>query len=450
MTELAERGDPAGDHAEASAGAPRDPSRPPVTVPAGRYTDADFAALEHERLWPRVWQLACSLDHVAQPGDWFEYRAGRLSVVIVRGDDDVLRAFQNVCLHRGNELCHGSGAGATELRCGFHRWSWDLAGRLREVPSRRDFGTLPNDDYGLPAVRVDTWGPLVFVNLDTEAGTLHDFLGPVPADADWLALDEFRCRYLVSVGVPANWKTTADGFSETYHVQGIHPELLRVYDDLDSPQVIWGFHGKSSQPYGRPSGRLRPPPDDQEMWDAFAAVYGDRAGFADTAGPVPAPPPGGSIVDVLAAAVRARAASNGVDLDRFTDQQVLDIEQYNVFPNITLVMLPDLITVLRARPGLTPDDATLDLFVLDRRPADDLTPRTKPADVEVDVDTGGLGLVIDQDLDVLRRIQRGLHQPAFHRVTLSHEECRIIARHRGLEAYLGIEPSQITGDRPMA
>ena len=78
-----------------------------------------------------MWQLACSLDHVAGPGDFFEHRVGMLSVLVVRGDDGKLRAFQNVCRHRGNPICQGSGGGLTELRCGFHRWCWDLRGELR-------------------------------------------------------------------------------------------------------------------------------------------------------------------------------------------------------------------------------------------------------------------------------------------------------------------------------
>jgi phenylpropionate dioxygenase-like ring-hydroxylating dioxygenase large terminal subunit len=109
----------------------------PVTIPAERYTSPEFAQREHEHLWPRVWQFACSIDHVAQPGDFHEYRAGYQSVLIVRGDDGELRAFQNVCRHRGSELCAGTGAGLTELRCPFHRWTWSLAGELREIPSRR-------------------------------------------------------------------------------------------------------------------------------------------------------------------------------------------------------------------------------------------------------------------------------------------------------------------------
>ena len=82
----------------------------PVHIPKERYTSAAFAAAETERLWPHVWVIACSSDHVAAPGDYFEFRCGRLSVVIVRNDDGVLRAFQNVCRHRGNALCDGASA----------------------------------------------------------------------------------------------------------------------------------------------------------------------------------------------------------------------------------------------------------------------------------------------------------------------------------------------------
>ena len=117
----------------------------PVTIPASRYTSPDFARREMDRLWPRVWQLACTVDHVAAVGDFYEYRLGPYSVLIVRGDDGELRAFQNACRHRGSALCAGSGSALTEIRCPFHRWTWDLRGQLREVPSRREFGVL-NDD----------------------------------------------------------------------------------------------------------------------------------------------------------------------------------------------------------------------------------------------------------------------------------------------------------------
>src|SRR6185369_10043933 len=104
-----------------------------------------------------------SVDHVANPGDFHELRVGSLSVLLVRADDGQLRAFQNACRHRGSTLCEGTGLGLTEIRCPFHRWSYDLNGRLREVPSRKEFGALGenSEEFGLLPVRVDTWGPLV-------------------------------------------------------------------------------------------------------------------------------------------------------------------------------------------------------------------------------------------------------------------------------------------------
>ena len=107
-----------------------------VRIPVERYLSPDFAALEYQALWPKVRVVACTIDHVSQPGDFFELRLGWDSVIIVRGDDGELRGFQNVCRHRGNALCQGSGSGLTELRCGYHRWAWDLDGQLREIPSR--------------------------------------------------------------------------------------------------------------------------------------------------------------------------------------------------------------------------------------------------------------------------------------------------------------------------
>jgi choline monooxygenase len=275
-----------------------------VTVPAPRYTSSAFAALERERLWPRVWQLACSVDHVANPGDFHELRVGPLSVLLVRGDDQRLRAFQNACRHRGSALCEGTGLGLTEIRCPFHRWAYDLGGSLREVPSRKEIGVLGENsgEFGLIPVRVDTWGPLVFVNLAANAEPLAEFLGEVPGDCARARIDEFRCTAAVSIAAPCNWKTLIDGFSETYHVQGIHREMLAMCDDVYGPQQVWERHGKLQQSYGLSSPRLRDRPDDQQVWEAFVEVMGARVGnFAQCdAGPAPAVRAGGTIRSAIA------------------------------------------------------------------------------------------------------------------------------------------------------
>lgn len=419
--------------------------RTPVRVPASRYTSPEWAALEAERLWPRVWQLACSIDHVREPGDWYEYTCGPLSVVIVRGDDGELRAFQNVCLHRGNELCHGSGTGRTELRCVYHRWCWNLDGSLREIPSRKGFGVIRNDEYRLIDVQVATWGPLVFVNLDRDAEPLARFLAPVPDETAWLRVDEYACRAIVTVPLPCNWKTGIDAFSETYHVQGIHRQMIPSTDDVNGPQEVWERHGRLDQPYGIPSPRLRNGATDQEIWESFCATQGERVGrpSREDPGPIPERRPGESVRAMLARLIREKAAANGVDLSGFTDAQVTDLHQYNCFPNISPVFLVESLACVRTRPGATPDDCFLDLIYFDRVAPD--AERGRPIDVTLSPREADVGVVFNQDIENLQYAQRGLHQPGFEYLTLSREEMRIENMHRNLERYLGIEPSEIIG-----
>jgi len=411
-------------------------------VPAERYTSAAFAARENDHLWPRVWQLACSVDHVASPGDFYEYRAGWLSAVIVRGDDDRLRAFQNVCRHRGNTLCQGAGGGMNALRCPFHHWTWDLAGRLREIPDRRGFGIGASDGrFDLFPVQVDTWGPMVFVNFDLGAASLAEFLEGVPEDSAWAELEGFHCVATTRTSVESNWKVVTEGFSETYHVQGIHPEMLGSIDDVHAPQRLWGLHGASYQNYGVASPRVRDA-DDQTVWDSFVRTQGNRLGADMTSpGPAPAVPAGLTMADVIAERIRGYQAGLGVDLTRFRTEQLLRLSQYNLFPNTTvLVWGGDMLNVLQARPGLTPDEAEFVMFLFYRVP-NGATP-SRPVDVEVG-DDATLGLVIGQDVAILRTAQRGLHQPGLTHLAVGAEECRIINAHRALEQYLGIEPSEL-------
>ncbi len=411
----------------------------PARVPGSRYTSAAWAALEEERLWPRTWLIAGSLGQVAEPGDWFEYTCGRLSVLVVRGDDDELRAFQNVCQHRGNELCAGEGQGLEVIRCHYHRWCWDLRGRLREVPSRRGFGPLRNEDVPLLPVQVDTWGELVFVNLDLDAEPLEEFLEGLPGHVAWAGIDEYRMQAILRVPLACNWKVLIEAFSETYHVQGIHREMLESTDDVNSPQQLWGRHGALGQPYGIPSPRLRGGATDAEIWRSFVLTQGARIGVTDPDTPVPPVPDGQTMREVLEQCLRDEAAGKGLDLGRFDQSQVLDLHQLNLFPNATVIYLSDALTAVVATPGPTPDESVMTYFVGWRVPSAD-EPWSRPPVLDVDPDTVDLGLIFDQDVANLQRAQRGLHQPGFTHLRLSAEECRIVNLHRNLELALGVAP----------
>ncbi|MDI2124914.1 aromatic ring-hydroxylating oxygenase subunit alpha [Yinghuangia seranimata] len=423
---------------DGTATGPVDPSAGLVRVPAHRYTSAEFAELELRRLWTRTWQLACSVDHVAEPGDFFEYRVGPYAVVVVRDDEGVLRAFQNVCRHRGNSLCSGAGSGLTELKCGYHGWTWDLAGQLRRVPGRKGFGGLKLSEFPLLAARVDTWGPFVFVNLDPQADALDTYLEAVPEDAAWARVEEFRCTATVVGDVAANWKTVVDGFSETYHIQTLHPELMGNIDDVNAPQRLWGHTGKSEQLYGLASPRIKAGLSDQEVWDSFVLTQGQRMGVTEP-GPVPPVPEDATLRDVIAERIRAHVAASGTDLSGFDTDRIMRLHQYQLFPNCSVLLTADTLSALVARPGPTPGTAEMGIFAF-RRAAGPDAPYRRPTDLRVAFEDLDLGYVLNQDAAVLAGVQRGLNQPGLTELVLSQEEKRVINTHRNLERYLGIGP----------
>jgi phenylpropionate dioxygenase-like ring-hydroxylating dioxygenase large terminal subunit len=291
-------------------------------------------------------------------------------------------------------------------------------------------------EFPLFAVRVDTWERLVFINLDLDAPPLADYLEAMPDDIAWLGLGDFRCYATITVDVDANWKTIADGFSETYHIQTLHPELHRCMDDVYAPQVIWGHTGKSEQLYGLPSPHLKQSLSDAEVWDAYVRTQGALMGVAEGT-----PFPGGHpVIDVIAEQIKGFAAGRGVDLNWASTDQLMRLHQYNVFPNLTVLANADHLTVLSSRPGPDPDHGELVMMLWMRMPPG--AARGTPADVRLTADQAEPGLVLTQDISVLAGLQRGLHQPGLTHLTLSAEERRVINMHRNLDRYLDLPESQ--------
>jgi hypothetical protein len=218
--------------------------------------------------------------------------------------------------------------------------------------------------------------------------------------------------------------------------------MLGSMDDIDAGQEIWGHTGVSKQIYGVPSPRLIKS-DDQLVWDSFIVTQGERMGVTKSC-PAPTPPPGQKLMDVIAQKIREhQKATNGVDLARFTARQLLELHQYNIFPNLTVLITADLLQVLCARPGASPDEA--ELIGMTFYPETPGVAHARPVDVELPMEQASFGLVLNQDIEILREAQRGVHQPGFTHLNLSCEEARLINTHRNLERYIGISPSEITG-----
>jgi phenylpropionate dioxygenase-like ring-hydroxylating dioxygenase large terminal subunit len=320
---------------------------------------------------------------------------------------------------------------------------YDLRGQLTGVPSRNGFGeNMDKESLALSPVKVDIWGPMVFVNFDPDSISLAEYLEVVPEDSARFDLDQFHCYATIRTEAPANWKLVADGFSETYHIQTLHREMLGSIDDIDAGQQIWGHTGVSRQLYGVPSPRLLKS-DDQTVWDSFIVTQGERMGITEPC-PAPTPAPGKTMMDVIADHIRTyQKETKSIDLERWSARDLLELHQYNIFPNLTVLITADLLQVLCARPGATPDEAELIGMSFEREPESRARPR--PFDVEMPIGETSFGTVLDQDVAVLANAQRGVHQPGFTHLNLSCEEARLINTHRNLERYIGIEPSEITG-----
>jgi glycine betaine catabolism A len=230
-------------------------------LPKERYTTRQFLDLEMDRLWSRVWQVACREEEIPERGDYLEYTIGDQSVLVVReGSGGIgsgrIRAYYNTCLHRGTRLAHGCGRLPDDrIRCPYHAWTYGLDGRLTDVPDRQEFPSLPAD-LGLGTVRAEVWGGFVFVSLDPDAPPLLEFLDPLPALLRAYRFEDLRFRAYLTTVVPANWKAVVDAFNEGYHVQGLHPQILPYTDDVALEYEQFDLHAH----YGPPAAAAQPPP----------------------------------------------------------------------------------------------------------------------------------------------------------------------------------------------
>jgi len=201
-------------------------------IPTGRYAEPAWFALERERLFRRTWLFALHASELPEPGAYATFGRSAAPIVVVRGNDGVLRAFYDSCRHRGAPVVRDACGTAKRLTCQYHSWSYGLDGTLKAVPDARDFVGLDTDALGLVPVRCESWQDFVFVNEDLDAMPLLEFLGPM---ADQMA--EIDGASLRRIGtqrhtIAANWKVVVDAFLEVYHVRTVHPDnAALLYDD---------------------------------------------------------------------------------------------------------------------------------------------------------------------------------------------------------------------------
>jgi phenylpropionate dioxygenase-like ring-hydroxylating dioxygenase large terminal subunit len=402
-------------------------------IPKERYTSREYAALEWERMWTRVWLCAGRESDAPLPGDYFTFEIGIESVLVVRQRDGSLAARYNVCTHRGNRLREPGRGHAEGFACLFHGWRFALDGRL-EAPL--DPESFPQGCAGLDLrpVRCETWGGFVFVNLDPRAGSLREYLGVIPQHLDPYHFESWQVAFDATLEIDCNWKTSVDAFNEAYHLAATHTWTLEFSDDVNTRYDCYERHTRMIFPEVQASPRH---PGAGTVTPGIRDLFLRRVGVdvdAFRGGPSEARA-------AFAEAVRKLGPALGCDLSELSESQLCDDFHYTVFPNLTFNTHSLFTWVFTHRPH--PDDPNrmyFDFLSLVRSPA----PIPRPEKLVLRVRDGERlagrcegGELMDEDLYNLPRIQAGMRSAAFQGLHLGTQEIRIRHFHRTLEEYVG-------------
>ncbi len=403
-----------------------------------RYTSDTFRQLENERLWPSTWQMACRLEHIPNEGDFHVYDIADSSIIVVRTGENEVRAYHNSCLHRGTTLVEGCGH-TQVFKCPFHGFSWNLDGSFRGMPAAWDFPQIEKDDFSLPEAAVAIWGGFVMVNPDGTAPDFETYAAPLTEHFQPYPLEERFVAYHACQVVDANWKATQEAFLEGYHVSTTHGHTVRFANDFDCQYDIFGPNvSRLVQALAVPATNLVGKVEQAEM-----AATIQKMMPPEDRGEVP---PDVNARTWLADRFRHSFSRQWrCDLSSASDAEMLDSIQYLVFPNFAPWGGYAIPIAYRFRPwGDDPNKSYMEVMMLHPIPDDG---EFTPAEPFV-LDQGqswaeapgfhALGMVIDQDMANLPRVQKGLRAAQQKTITLSdYQEIRIRHFHRRLDEVLG-------------
>lgn len=200
------------------------------SLPGWIYRDAEYHGVEMERVMRPSWQVVCHVSDVAGPGDWHTLEFLGESIIVVRGADKAVRAFTNVCRHRGSRIVDGASGCARKLVCPYHAWTYELDGRLSGVPGKASYPDFDMADHGLAPVELEIWHGFIFVRLQGGGPSVAEMMAPYEAEVAPYRFEELRALGRVTLRPrPVNWKNVADNYSDGLHIPVAHPGLTRLF-----------------------------------------------------------------------------------------------------------------------------------------------------------------------------------------------------------------------------
>ncbi|WP_380875979.1 (2Fe-2S)-binding protein [Sphingomonas sp. DBB INV C78] len=421
------------------AGKAPDPDLGHEIIPAERYYSEAFMKLEWDRIWSKVWLLGARSDDLPEPGDYVCTDIGKESVLLVRQADGSIRAFPNLCLHRGNRLRPEGRGNVEKFRCLYHHWTYGLDGCLERIPDLDTFPQGAPPQGGLPAYPCTEWGSFVWFSLNPDVEPLERYLDPMPAHLDPYHVERMAWTRDITVEWDCNWKTSVDAFNESYHVQGIHPQLQWYLDDVNIQIDCYDRHSRYLIPFATISPRVAMPSAiPPAIYEIMVKAGMDPAEYDSGVG---------SIRRDVQLFKRKHGKAQGKDYSELNDDQLTDDYHYLIFPNVSLNVHADDVMMFRQRPHATdPNKMYYDIWMFELVAEGEEWPE-RPQHRGFRHGDKTIGQVLDQDAFNLPTVQRGMHSDAFKGLWLGEQELRIRHFHKVIDDFVygpdGRQPGDI-------
>ncbi len=417
-----------------------------------RYTSREFFEKEWEGMWTKVWLLLGREAELPNPGDWQMEPVGVEEILMVRQNDGGVKAFYNVCQHRGNPLVEGDKGTVKRFVCKYHSWAFMPDGELNFAPDRDDFPEgNPCDNVRLQELRCETFAGFIWVNMDPKAMPLKQYLGPIWDEWERREIHKWTRTMANTMWLPCNWKVVLDNFNESYHVPTVHMGAttetnrkqirghINTYfketkfdlsNEGHNRMVMQGGYGAGATDK---DGNLQEPlASELRYWELDPADFNGRPNDTRVA---------------LQQAKRRLGPQRGFShYANVPDEQLTDAFHYTLFPNFAVSLWSDGFHFLRARPH--PDDPQQCLFDnwwysspasiekgIERNPTLDLSGNEATHKV-LEYGKDSIGPAIEDDVRVFVTQQRGFRSRGFKGVYLAKQEERIRRYHELIDDYI--------------
>ena len=418
-----------------------------------RYTSREFFQAEFDEMWAKVWLLLGRESEILHPGDWQKEEVGPESILMVRQKDNSIKAFYNVCQHRGNRLVAEDKGSTRRFVCRYHAWAFDVGGDLLYAQDAENFAEgNPCGKIKLKEIRCETFAGFIWINMDPDCDDLRSYLGPIWDDWSRYEIETWKRYLALTTTLPCNWKVVMDNFNESYHVATVHKptgtpeERKRMHSGVDTRVENTRFdlsdegYNRMIMPGGYAGVSLNEDGTIGEPLNTILREWGlDPIDFVGR---------GNETRDALQNAKRKLGPEKGYShYETLTDEQFTDAFHYTLFPNFAVSLWSDGFHFLRARPHPTdPEQCVFDNWWYASQPKGETSPvRTtagiveRNAHVEHEVFELGqrsMGRTIDQDIEIFPLQQAGFRSRGYEGAYLADQESRVRRYHELIDDYI--------------